>query len=113
MDALIKQRAENISAIHDAIDDLVRYAHAHSNIIKIVQFGSTVRGRVDAFSDLDVLVVMDTDMNFFDRNAEIKTAFKAPVDADIICYTPDEIDKNRHRPFFSNILREGKIIYEK
>ncbi|MEO0289705.1 MAG: nucleotidyltransferase domain-containing protein [candidate division WOR-3 bacterium] len=79
---------------------------------KIIVFGSYFE-RKDLFTDLDLLIIMETDKPFIERIKEIYSLLHLPVDADILCYTPSEIEKLKERNFFKKILKEGKILYEK
>lgn len=56
---------------------------------KIILIGSYIE-RKDLFTDLDIIVIMDTDKPFLDRVKEIYSLLELPVDADILCYTPLE-----------------------
>lgn len=79
---------------------------------KIIVFGSYFK-RKDLFTDLDLLIIMETDKPFIERVKEIYSLLALPVDADILCYTPSEIEKLKEKNFFKKILKEGKTIYEK
>ena len=46
-------------------------------------FGSYTTGKADLFTDLDILVIMDTDKPFIDRLKEIHSLLALPVDIDI------------------------------
>jgi predicted nucleotidyltransferase len=83
------------------------------NAQKISLFGSYARGRADLFTDLDVLVIMDTDRPFIDRTAEIYKLLALPVDADILCYTPAEYKEMQDTPFLKSILADEVVLYEK
>lgn len=113
MDIIVEERNANMAAIGLALEEIIAYARANGSVIKVIQFGSTVRGRIDALSDLDVLVVMESDKNFIERGADIRAALTAAADMDILCYRPDEIEAEKDRPFLRSILKEGKVIYEK
>jgi len=83
------------------------------DIEKISLFGSYARGRADLFTDLDVLVIMDTDKPFIERIGEIYSLLAMPVDADILCYTPEEFRRMRDTPFIKSILQDEVVLYEK
>lgn len=108
-----ERRAENRANIATALEAVIAYARVHDEIIKVILFGSAARGSINALSDLDVLIIMNTDRDFYHRNQEIMGALGVPVDVDILCYRPDEIERNSSRPFFRHILTEGKVVYEK
>lgn len=80
---------------------------------KISLFGSYARGRSDLFTDLDILIVMKTEKGFVDRLKEIYPLLALPVDADILCYTPEEVERLKNRGFLKKILAEEVVLYEK
>lgn len=80
---------------------------------RISVFGSYPRGRSDLFTDLDILVIMNTEKPFLERTREIYSLLCLPVDADILCYTPEEFEKLKARGFFKKILAEEVVLYEK
>lgn len=80
---------------------------------KIILFGSYARGRADVLTDLDLVVVMDSELPFVQRTAEVYRRIVPRVAADILVYTPDEWQRMQDRPFGQQVLREGKVLYEK
>ena len=81
---------------------------------RIILFGSAARGDADADSDLDVLVIKDTEEPFVHRLETMATLCPPGVHADILVYTPEELrlmvaDNN---PFIVRALAEGKVVYE-
>jgi len=80
---------------------------------KISLFGSYARGRADLFTDLDILIIMETDKPFIERAGEIHSLLCFPVDADILCYTPEEFRRMCDTPFIKKILEDEVVLYEK
>jgi len=80
---------------------------------KISIFGSYPKRGPDLFTDLDILVIMKTSKSFLERTKEIYSLLALPVDADILCYTPEEFERIRERGFFKKILAEEVVLYEK
>jgi predicted nucleotidyltransferase len=81
---------------------------------RVILFGSSARGDADADSDLDVLVVKDTEEPFVHRLETMAALCPPGVHADILVYTPEELrlmvaDNN---PFIVRALAEGKVVYE-
>ena len=82
---------------------------------RIVLFGSHAYGRPSRHSDVDLLVVMKSKKRPAERAAEVSKSLRFyPFPMDIIVRTPQEI---RHRlqigdPFYEEILRRGKVLYE-
>ena len=81
---------------------------------KVILFGSYSRGSETRKSDLDLMIVMNTDKRFFDRYEQfepIQTMIKNRS-VDLLIYTPEELSHIAHRPFIRQILAEGRVIYE-
>ncbi|GFN23145.1 nucleotidyltransferase domain-containing protein [Thermanaeromonas sp. C210] len=80
---------------------------------KVILFGSLGKGRVHSGSDLDLLVVWDTELRFMDRLDVIYRTVSPAVALDLLVYTPEEFaELVRTRPFIRQIVNEGKILYE-
>ncbi|MCL4515395.1 MAG: nucleotidyltransferase domain-containing protein [Firmicutes bacterium] len=80
--------------------------------IKVILFGSYARGRADLFTDLDLLVVLDSKLPFVERTARLYGQLVPRVATDILAYTPEEWKAIQERPFIKNALSEGKVLYE-
>jgi uncharacterized protein len=80
---------------------------------RIILFGSYARGRRDLFTDLDIMVIMDSNLDFVERCAKMVTILPASGPVDLLVYTPDEFDRIRERPFFRKALSECKVVYER
>lgn len=100
------------AVIAAAIDELCAIARARSDIRRIVVFGSAASGRIGPTSDLDVLVVRETDLPRSRRADELLVAVKAPVGIDMIVVTPEEMrDRLPLTAFGAAILAEGQLVY--
>jgi predicted nucleotidyltransferase len=84
-------------------------------ILKAIVFGSVARGEPSRRSDLDLIVVQETEKRFLDRYdgifAEIMHAVPGR-DVDLLIYTPDELARMLGRSFIRAALNEGVVIYE-
>lgn len=80
---------------------------------RISLFGSYARAQADLFTDLDILIIMNTNLNFIERLRMLYSLLALPVDMDIICYTPQEFQALKDRPFLKQILHEEIVLYEK
>ncbi len=78
---------------------------------RIVLFGSYARGRRDLFTDLDLLVVMESQEPFVQRLARVYAKLGPKVAADILVYTPEEFEHMKNRPFVRHALATGKVLY--
>ncbi len=81
---------------------------------KIILFGSSSRGEADRYSDIDLVIIKDTNERFVKRLLSVETFSDLPIQVDIFVYTPQEFDTmlNMRNPFIESVVREGKIIYE-
>lgn len=81
---------------------------------RVILFGSAARGDADADSDLDVLVVKDTEEPFVHRLETMADLCPSGIHADILVYTPGELSRMvaDENPFILRILAEGKVVYE-
>ena len=78
----------------------------------IVLFGSTARGEEGKDSDLDILLIRQTNKSFSDRVREVRSMVRTTRPLDIIVITPQEAkDLPKKNSFFSQVLKEGKLIY--
>jgi len=83
--------------------------------LRVYLFGSWARGEEDELSDLDLVVIMHTQLPFLERALEISKSFPLELGAvDLLIYTPDEWEKMRREgnALVETVLDEGRIIYE-
>ncbi len=104
-------RSEHTRMLEESVQRIVKVLSG--KVEKISLFGSYARGRSDLFTDLDILIVMKTEKSFVDRLKEIYPLLALPVDADILCYTPEEVERLKHKGFLKKILAEEVVLYEK
>lgn len=84
-------------------------------ILRAIVFGSFGRGEVSRHSDLDLILIQNTQKRFLDRYDELLYEIVHAVpgrDVDLLIYTPKELAQMADRPFIATALREGKVIYE-
>ena len=97
--------------VDETIDTIVSRFHPEM----IITFGSVARGSTTDESDLDLLVIMDSDLKPTRRAREIYSATSdIDLPMDIIVLTPEEFIENRDDPysFVSEIVRTGIVAYE-
>ena len=106
-------RASYVEKLQSSLNHIVDVLAAMPEVKRISLFGSYASGRADLFTDLDVLVVMETDEGIPERLGRLYSLLAVPVDMDLLCYTPEEFERMKQRPFLRRILREERILYEK
>lgn len=82
---------------------------------KIILFGSYVEGNPTEESDLDLLIIWQTDLARKERRPLFTRELRdLKIPMDILVYTPQEIDFWSDTPlaFVSQIVKEGKVLYE-
>lgn len=99
----------------EKIKKLLRHFFEEMGVNKVILFGSYSRGSETRKSDLDFMIVLDTDKRFFDRYEKFVKIYDYIKDraVDLLIYTPEELDRIAHRSFIKKILTEGKVIYER
>lgn len=82
---------------------------------RIVVFGSLAKGEVGPASDLDILIVKETNKRYFDRVSDVTKICDYDVGIDFLVYTPDEYDEAmKSNAFFKDeIIGKGRVIYER
>ena len=77
----------------------------------IVLFGSYAQGRRDLFTDLDLLVVMESEEPFVERLSHVYATLGPKVATDILVYTPGEFEEMKQRRFVRHAMATGKVLY--
>lgn len=79
-----------------SLADLARIASEPlraAGVQRAVAFGSYARGVADAWSDLDLVVVMETDLPRLERGRLLAGLYNAvPVSLDVLVFTPAEFE---------------------
>jgi predicted nucleotidyltransferase len=100
---------EALSAI---VERLVPALNPH----KIIVFGSYVYGVPTPDSDVDLLVILDTQARPVDRYLSVSRLLRPrPFPLDIVVKTPEEITRAiaHEEPFIVEILTQGRVLYER
>lgn len=82
---------------------------------RIIIFGSVARGTYTDESDVDLLIVMDSDMDPHETAVAVRRAVRdIHVGKDIIVLTPEQFKEQSEDPwdFTHEIVRTGKVVYE-
>jgi predicted nucleotidyltransferase len=102
---------EHLLALRERLLPVLR----RSRVQKAIVFGSFARGEASRHSDLDLILVQQTDQRFLDRYDGLLCELSRAVperDLDVLIYTPEELAAMSQRVFIAAALDEGKVIYE-
>ena len=83
---------------------------------KIILFGSFAYGQPGLDSDVDLLVIMESEQNPHVRSVQIsEILYPRPFPVDIIVRTPVEVAERiaLGDGFFREIMKKGKVLYER
>ncbi len=88
---------------------------AHERPDKIILFGSYCAGQIGEWSDLDLVIIKETQAPFLDRTRQVLELLKPQVGVDVLVYTPKEFEQlSQERAFVrQEIVAKGKVLYER
>jgi uncharacterized protein len=100
----------------DLVREIVRRIVETAQPEKVVLFGSRARGDARPNSDIDLLVITESDEPRYRRSAPLYVALAdLPVEVEVMVYTPQEVEEWTLVPqaFVTTAVREGTTIYER
>jgi len=83
---------------------------------KIILFGSHAYGTPKPWSDVDLLVIMESELSAHDQRMKIaRFLIPRPFGIDVLTRTPKDLDyRIKEGDFFlKEIMTKGKVLYEK
>ncbi len=96
------------------IQEIVRRIVEVADPERIILFGSYANGTATEDSDVDLLVVKETDAPFAERSAGIRLALlEWPVGMDLVVQTPEEFARNRGMSWTvtAEALEHGSLLH--
>jgi uncharacterized protein len=98
------------------INDIVNKIAQGFNPDRIILFGSYAAGNPTSESDIDLLIIKDTDLPRHKRSFEIHKSLRGSmVPMDILVYTQKEFEQEKlnNYSFLSSAIKTSKILYER
>jgi predicted nucleotidyltransferase len=98
----------------ETLEEVVRRIRAAGSPLRIVLFGSRVRGQARPHSDLDLLIIEESPLPRYKRAARYLRALVGVFPAkDVVVWTPEEVELWSRVPnaFITTVLREGRTLY--
>ncbi len=103
---------KNIKLINDIVSKIANKFDPD----KIILFGSYAAGTPGKHSDIDLLIIQETDQPIQYRGIEIRKYLRGTaVPMDILVYTNSEYEEEKmdKYSFISSTLSNSKIVYER
>lgn len=104
------------ASLKKELDRIVGVIIADYRPEKIILFGSLATGDVHEWSDIDLVIIKNTQERFIKRLREVRRMTRPIIGVDFLVYTPGEVEamKKEGRRFLKEeILEKGKLLYEK
>jgi len=98
------------------LEQIARLIASAGDPLKIILFGSRARNEHRPDSDIDLLVVEESDLPRFKRSPRYLLATRGTFPArEIVVWTPAEIRQWIEVPnhFVTTAIREGRVLYER
>ncbi|MGQ9720929.1 MAG: nucleotidyltransferase domain-containing protein [Candidatus Jordarchaeum sp.] len=104
-----RRRVTLNSSLNSIINEL-----AKMGALKIILFGSLVKGEVDVYSDLDLLIIMPNSRSGKQWMRLIYGSLSREVASDLIVYNEEEFEEKLPiSRFLQSIVNSGRVVYEK
>lgn len=100
----------------EKISDIVNRIVIHYNPEKIILFGSYANGPVNENSDLDFIIIKNTEKPKHRRGREVRRfLLGSMVPLDLKIYTPEEFETecNLNYSFVNSAIKNSVIVYER
>lgn len=80
---------------------------------KIIIHGSLVRGDYHEESDMDLVIIKETNARFMDRIYDVLVLVKSKLSVEPLIYTEQEIEKmiKEENGFIHKVFAEGRVLY--
>lgn len=107
---------EKPEKVNQMIDRMLIQIVEKYHPIKVILFGSYVTGNYTEDSDIDLLLIKDTDERFIDRWCNVGTILAGThpsIPVDTLILTPHEIESRLSKgdQFITEILAKGILLY--
>ncbi len=101
--------------IERELEDWVGRIVAEMRPEKIILFGSAARGEAGEASDIDLIVIAESEASFFDRIGQAMDLYQGNREINVLAYTPAEWQRMiaEERSFIMSAIEGGKVLYER
>ncbi len=114
MKTTVERKGADSTISQETVDGIIRAIAENFSPKQIILFGSCASENITADSDIDLLIVMDTELPHHKRATPIRLLFRPmPCAMDIFVYTPEEVSKWKGTPnhIITEAMCHGKKVY--
>lgn len=110
----LTHRSASPATLNPWLGSAVERLRLSLNPHQVILFGSWARGTASRHSDIDLFLVWDCDLPPLERIGRVLALLAdAPCPLEVIVYTPQELERCRHRPFIRQLLAEGSMLLDR
>lgn len=98
------------------INEVISRIATKFNPEKIILFGSYANGIPNKDSDVDLLIIQESDLPMHQRGFDIRMSLRGMmIPMDILIYTKSEFDleKDKSFSFLNSAMKNSKIVHER
>lgn len=98
------------------LNEIIKKIAAKFNPEKIILFGSYATNHTNSDSDIDLLIIKETNQPFHKRSIEIqKSLIGSMVPMDILVYTASEFEQSQKdcNSFIHSAIKTSSVLYER
>ena len=104
--------------VETTIQEIVTHLVADYEPMQIILFGSFARGEAHRDSDIDLLIVKETNESPLERRVHVRRLVFQPerrIPFSPLVLTPTELNQRltMDDPFYREIMQQGKVLYRK
>lgn len=108
---------ETTTDVSRLIQEIVEALRTQYAPEKVILFGSHAEGTARPGSDIDLLIIRDTDERFIDRCFTVRRILTDPkrtTPLEVLVLTPCEVCERLEGgdQFVADVLHKGKVVYE-
>lgn len=103
--------ADREARLRDELARIRQVLAGDPSVLQLRVFGSVASGRIHAWSDLDLVVILRSTDPFLSRSARLAEHIRPRVGVQFLAYTPEEAAACLDRPFFrEEIINKGAVM---
>jgi uncharacterized protein len=114
LNIFLKGERINLMVTREQIEQIVNRVVTNYHPEKIILFGSYAYGEPKEHSDIDLVIIKDSNLPRYQRGREVRKYLRGmKVAVDLVVYTREEVEKWKHvKPaFISTVFEKGEVLY--